>query len=85
MTWTVTVAYQKLCIHFAFLGTHALIWAPWLSRLFRVPVIMTLSFASAAPRNLSIWVEEREESWQRNEKDTGCARSQHTERGGTDG
>lgn len=36
-------------------GTHALIWAQQLSGLFRVCVIMTPGFASAASRKLSIW------------------------------
>jgi hypothetical protein len=65
MAGAVTFAYQKPYIHSAFHGTHALIWAQQLSGLFRVHVIMTLSFASAAPRKLSIWGEEREDSWQR--------------------
>lgn len=38
-------------------GIHALIWAQQLSGLFRVCVIMTPGFASAAPRKLSIWGE----------------------------
>lgn len=39
------------------MGIHALIWAQQLSGLFRVCVIMTPGFASAAPRKLSIWGE----------------------------
>lgn len=54
--------------------THALIWAQQLSGLFRVCVIMTPGFASAAPRKLSIWGEG--ESLAKNEKASGSPRSE---------
>lgn len=65
----VPFAYQKLLIPPAFRGTHALIWAQQLSGLFRVCVIMTPGFASAAPRKFSIWGEGG--LLAKNEKGTG--------------
>ena len=52
---TVTFAYQKYTFTQLSKGTHALIWAQQLSGLFRVCVIMTPGFVSAAPRKPSIW------------------------------
>lgn len=61
-------------------GIHALIWAQQLSGLFRVCVIMTSAFASAAPRKLSIWGEG---GWLAKNK-KGSPRSESMQEVGTD-